>query len=117
MLEARIEAIGRCWLRDENEDGLPIVQLETESLSISRNRFIELMCESGIGTSVHFIPLHLHPYWQSEYGLSPLDYPVAHDVYKRSVSLPIYPKMSEADVDRVIGNVERILCEHWVGAP
>ncbi len=90
---------------------LYVVQLELDRLSINRDRFIELMSEAGIGTSVHFIPLHIQPYWRDRYGFKPEDFPVAHDVFQRAVSLPIYPKMTDADVDRVISAVHSILKE------
>ena len=53
---------------------LYVLQLELESLNISRDRFIELMADAGIGTSVHFIPLHIQPYWRDKYGFVPEDF-------------------------------------------
>jgi dTDP-4-amino-4,6-dideoxygalactose transaminase len=91
---------------------LYIIQLPLEALTISRDTFIEQMKLKGIGTSVHFIPLHLHPYWRDRYGFKPDDFPIALDVYRRAVSLPIYPGMTEADVIRVITAVREILTEH-----
>ena len=88
---------------------LYIVQLELEQLKLTRDEFIEKMAEKGIGTSVHFIPLHLHPYWQTRYGLQPADFPVALNCYRRAVSLPIYTKMTDDDVERVIQAVKDIL--------
>ncbi len=69
---------------------------------VDRDRFVSAMTERGIGTSVHFIPLHLHPYWSKRYGWQPGDFPVAHSSFLRSVSLPIYTRMTDGDVDRVI---------------
>jgi len=66
---------------------------------------VAAMTVRGIGTSVHFIPLHLHPYWRGRYGWQPGDFPAAHASYVRSVSLPIYSRMSDADVDRVVSAV------------
>ena len=71
-------------------------------MKISRDRFIELMVEKGIGCSVHFIPLHLHPYWRDTYNLKPQDFPNALAVYERAVSLPLYTKMTEKDQERVV---------------
>ena len=88
---------------------LYMIQLELEKLTITRDRFIALMNEAGIGVSVHFIPLHIHPYWRDRYNLKPEDFPVSYDVYQRAVSLPIYPKMSDDDVGRVIEAVTDIL--------
>lgn len=88
---------------------LYVIQLELELLKIDRDRFIELMAEAGIGTSVHFIPLHIQPYWRDRYKFKPHDFPVAYDVYQRAVSLPIYPKMTDGDVEHVINAVRKIL--------
>lgn len=88
---------------------LYVIQLELEKLNINRDEFVEKMAERGIGTSVHFIPLHLHPYWRDRYGFKPEDFPVALDCYQRAVSLPIYTKMTDDDVDRVIQAVREVL--------
>ncbi len=76
---------------------------------MGRDRFIELMAEKGIGCSVHFIPLHLHPYWRDNYGLRPEDFPNALQAYERAVSLPLYTRMTPVDQDRVIAAVREIL--------
>ncbi len=81
---------------------LYVLQLDLDSMTVDRDRFIELMLEEKIGTSVHFIPLHLQPYWRDRYNYKPEDYPVALDVFNRAVSLPIYPKMTDEDVQNVI---------------
>lgn len=81
---------------------LYVIKLNLEYLKIDRNQFIEELKERGIGTSVHFIPLHIHPYYRDTYGYKPEDFPVAHETYKRIISLPIYPKMTDGDVERVI---------------
>jgi len=70
-----------------------------------RDRVISALSESGIGTSVHFIPLHLHSYYQATYGYAPDDFPVATAEFGRALSLPVYSAMTDADVDRVIGSV------------
>jgi len=87
---------------------LYVIRIQDEA-PVSRDRFIEEMKRRGIGCSVHFIPLHLHPYWRDRYGLKPEDFPVATDAYRRAVSLPIYPKMTDDDVHRVIDAVREIL--------
>jgi dTDP-4-amino-4,6-dideoxygalactose transaminase len=88
---------------------LYVLQLKLEELNIDRNVFIERMNAAGIGTSVHFIPLHLHTYWRERYNFKPTDFPIALDVYQRAVSLPIYPSMTDADVQRVIEQIKVIL--------
>jgi dTDP-4-amino-4,6-dideoxygalactose transaminase len=90
---------------------LYVIQLKLEDLTIDRNTFIEKMTAAGIGTSVHFIPLHLQKYWRERYHWQPSDFPMAVEVYQRAVSLPIYPCMSDSDVDRVIMTVRQILTE------
>jgi dTDP-4-amino-4,6-dideoxygalactose transaminase len=91
---------------------LYVIQLDLERLTIDRDRVIELLAQEGIGTSVHFIPLHLHPYWRDRYGYVPESFPRAFDAYRRAVSLPIYTRMSDADVERVITTVRQVLLRH-----
>lgn len=78
------------------------LRLNLETLKIDRDRFIEELTERNIGTSVHFIPLHLHPYYREKYGFKPTDYPVAYANFLRLISLPLYPRMSDQDVADVI---------------
>lgn len=76
---------------------------------IERAHFIEKMAELGIGCSVHFIPLHLHPYWRVTYNLTPEMFPVAQRIYEQEVSLPLYTKMTNDDQLRVIDAVKQVL--------
>jgi dTDP-4-amino-4,6-dideoxygalactose transaminase len=84
---------------------LYIIKLRLESLSIDRNGFIEKLRERGIETSVHFIPLHRHPFYRNTFGLMPEGFPNAEWLYERSISLPIYPGMTDPEVDYVIEQV------------
>ncbi len=79
-----------------------VIKLRDGHLSIDRNRFIDELKLRGIGVSVHFIPLHIHPYYRDLYGYKPEDFPVAMDCFSRSISLPIYSKMTDDDVARVV---------------
>lgn len=88
---------------------LYIIKVNPQYLNIDRNQFIEELKDRGIGTSVHFIPLHIHPYYRDTYGYKPEDFPVAYDTYKRIISLPLYPKMSDGDVERVIDVVLEVV--------
>ncbi len=88
---------------------LYVIQLDLEQLQIDRHEFIELLKKENIGTSVHFIPLHLHPYYRDTFAYRPEDFPNASAVYERIVSLPIYPKMTAADMRAVIGAVRKIV--------
>lgn len=84
---------------------LYMLRLNLEHLRIDRAQFIQELKAWNIGSSVHFIPLHLHPYYREGYGYRPEDFPVAYAEYRREVSLPIYSKMSDGDVQDVIDAV------------
>lgn len=91
---------------------LYVIQLELERLRIDRAEFIEQLRERSIGTSVHYLPLHQHPYYRETYGYQPEDLPRAAALYPRLVTLPLYPKMTPEDVERVIEAVTQIVAEH-----
>lgn len=74
-----------------------------------RDEFVEKMFAQGIGMSVHYIPLHLHPYWRDTYTLSAGMFPVSQRVYERTASLPIYTKMTDEDVERVVAAVRTVI--------
>jgi len=86
---------------------LYVVRLADES--ISRDAFIESLFADGIGVSVHYIPLHLHPYWKERYDLKPEQFPHSQRAYERMVTLPLYTRMSDADVERVIAAVRKAM--------
>ena len=91
---------------------LYIVKLALERLKIDRAQFIEDLRAQNIGTSVHFIPVHLHPYYQERFGYQRGDLKQAEYLYDRIVSLPLYPGMTEDDVQDVIGAVRSILASN-----
>jgi dTDP-4-amino-4,6-dideoxygalactose transaminase len=78
------------------------LRLNLDRLTVDRDRFIEELAQRNISTSVHFIPVHQHPYYRDRYGYAPDDFPVAAREFERLVSLPIYPRMTNDDVDDVI---------------
>ena len=79
---------------------------------LSRNEFIDRMREANIGCSVHFIPLHRHPlYAGPRFGYRPEQFPVSDAIYQGLVSLPLYPKMTDQDVDDVIAAVRHLLAD------
>jgi perosamine synthetase len=86
-----------------------ILRLRPDRLSISRDEFIEQLKAAGIGTSVHFIPLHQHPYYIQQYGYQQGDFPQAEDSFSRCISLPIYPDLSEAQRVQVVEAVSKIV--------
>jgi perosamine synthetase len=91
---------------------LYVIKLVPAALRIDRNRFIDELKRRGVGASVHFIPLHAHPYYRDTFGYRPDSLPIAHDLYLRSISLPFFSAMTEAQVGRVIEAVGALLREH-----
>lgn len=88
---------------------LYILRLNLDQLEINRNQFILELKKRNIGTSVHFIPLHIHPYYRETYGYQPEDFPVAYEQYQRVISLPIYSKMTDQDVHDVVDAVGEVV--------
>ena len=77
----------------------------TDEATVGRDAFIERLFAAGIGCSVHYIPLHLQPYWRERYRLDAAQFPRSQRAYERLASLPIYTRMSDGDVERVIAAV------------
>lgn len=88
---------------------LYILRVRPELLTIARDECIRELKEQGIGASVHFIPLHLHSFYAEKYGYRAGDFPNAEDAYSRCFSLPIFPDMTEAEINHVIHNVKSLL--------
>ena len=88
------------------------IRLRLERLTINRAEFIERLKAEGIGTSVHFIPLHRQPYYRDRFGFQAADFPVADDAYERLISLPLYSRMTEQDVNDVVEAVWRVVQRH-----
>lgn len=91
---------------------LYMLRLNLATLQIDRARFIEELKQRQIGVSVHFIPLHVHPYYREAYGYKTHDFPVAYREFQREISLPIYSKMSNQDIQDVIDAVLNIAEHH-----
>src|SRR5579863_1190310 len=79
-----------------------MLRLNSERTAVARDQFIEELRMRNISSSVHFIPVHLHPYYRDKYGYSADAFPIAYREYQRMISLPLYPGMSDQDVDDVI---------------
>ncbi len=77
---------------------LYVIRLRLDRLGIDRAEMIEELKRKGITTSVHWMPLHLHPYYREKYGYRPEDFPVATRLWREMITLPLYPGMSEAEV-------------------
>ncbi|WP_345805795.1 DegT/DnrJ/EryC1/StrS family aminotransferase [Bacillus subtilis] len=89
---------------------LYVLQVNEKKAGVTRSEMITaLKDEYNIGTSVHFIPVHIHPYYQKQFGYKEADFPNAMNYYKRTLSLPLYPSMSDDDVHDVIEAVRDIV--------
>jgi dTDP-4-amino-4,6-dideoxygalactose transaminase len=89
-----------------------LLRLRTERLKIDRAEFIEELRRRNVGASVHFIPVHAHPYYRERYGLRPQDFPVAQAEFERMLSLPLSPAHTDADVADVVEAVTEIVRRH-----
>jgi dTDP-4-amino-4,6-dideoxygalactose transaminase len=90
---------------------LYIVRLRQGALRVDREGFIRALAEKGIGTSVHFIPLYRHPYYQRALGVGPDRFPVAERVFASCVSLPLFSAMTDSEVAAVIEAVKDVVRE------
>jgi len=86
-----------------------LLRLRPKRLKIGRDQFIEELRKRNVGASVHFIPIHVHPYYRDRYKLRPEDFPVAHSAFERMLSLPLSPAHSDQDVADVIDAVTDIV--------
>ena len=91
---------------------LYVLRLRPDALRIDRNRFIQELTMRNIGTSVHFIPIHLHRYYREKYGYAPDDFPVAYEHFERMLSLPMHPQLTDHDVADVIDAVLDVVRAH-----
>jgi dTDP-4-amino-4,6-dideoxygalactose transaminase len=90
--------VGHAW-------HLFVLRLRPGVLRIDRDEFINQLTHRNIGTSVHFIPIHLHPYYRAKYGFRPTAFPVAYQNFRRMISLPLNPRLRDSDVQDVIDAV------------
>ena len=90
---------------------LYILRIRPEALTIGRDEYIQALKERGVGASVHFIPLHLHSFYAEKYGYRRGDFPNAEDAYSRCFSLPIFPDMTDAEIEHVTQSVKALLDE------
>lgn len=91
---------------------LYIIRIEKDELNCGRDEFIEELNAMNIGTSVHFIPVHLHPFYRSHFGTKEGDFPVTESIFEKIISLPLYPSMSEEDVHYVADAVCEISAKY-----
>jgi dTDP-4-amino-4,6-dideoxygalactose transaminase len=117
MYNAGLRDINALELPSERTDvhhawHLYVIRIKLDRLRIDRSRFVEELRQRRIGTSVHFIPVHLHPYYRDKYHFKPEDFPIAYEQYQRLVSLPLYPRMSDQDVADVIDAVQDVVAAY-----
>ena len=86
-----------------------VLSLRLERLTIDRDGFLDAIQSTGIGVALHYVALHLQPYYVKNFNTKPQDFPVASNYSERVITLPLYPKMSSADVERVIGTVKDLI--------
>jgi dTDP-4-amino-4,6-dideoxygalactose transaminase len=91
---------------------LYVIRLKLDRLKIDRARFITELTQRGVGTSVHWLPLHMHPYYRETYGYAPEDLPVACSLYPEIITLPIYPDMTGDDVAYVCDSIKDIVARN-----
>jgi len=111
---ATCDAVQRPLERPDVESAWHIyaLRLNLDRLRIDRSRFIEELKARNIGASVHFIPIHLHPYYRDKYGYKPEDFPVAYREYQRIISLPLNLRMTDQDVEDVIEAILDVMEKH-----
>ncbi len=85
-----------------------VIRLRTELLRVGRREIFEALLAENIGVNVHYVPVHLHPFYRREFGYGPGDFPVAEDYYDRAITLPIFPGMGDQDVDDVMRAVRKV---------
>jgi dTDP-4-amino-4,6-dideoxygalactose transaminase len=86
-----------------------IIALQLERLTVDRDGFLDAIQSAGIGVAVHYVALHLQPYYVKNFNTKPQDFPIASNYSERVISIPLYPKMSAADVEQVIGTVKDLV--------
>ena len=86
-----------------------MIQLNLEKLKAGRKKIFDALRAENIGVHVHYIPVHLHPYYQDNFGYKKGNFPIAEKFYERALTLPLFPKMSDEDVEDVIEAVEKVI--------
>jgi dTDP-4-amino-4,6-dideoxygalactose transaminase len=119
-----IAALYTAWLADVDEVQTPVsrehvthawhlypIRLDLAKMVVDRAEFIDRLRARNIGTSVHFIPVHTHPYYRDRYGFDGTEFPETIDAFNRLISLPIYPRMTDEDVRDVVVAVRATIAE------
>jgi len=86
-----------------------VIQLQLEKLRANRETIFNALRAENIGVQVHYIPVHYHPYYQRNIGYKKGDFPNAERYYERAITLPLFPKMTNQDIEDVIQAVHKII--------
>lgn len=86
-----------------------VIQLKLNKLKVDRKAIFDEFHKQGIGAQVHYMPIHLHPFYKEKFGYEVGDFPIAENYYNRAITIPLFPKMSNQDVEKVIETVRRII--------
>ncbi len=86
-----------------------IIQLFLDELKVSRKKIFEVLQREGLGIQIHYIPLHLQPFYKKKFGYKKGDFPMAEKYYERAITLPLFPKMTDKDVNEVIKRVKKVI--------
>jgi len=85
------------------------LQIDFDKLSLTKTEYFEKMKKLGINLQVHYIPVHLQPFYKRNYGFKLYDYPIAESFYERAVSIPLYPSLTDAEVEMIVKNIARFV--------
>jgi len=88
---------------------LYVIQLNLEKFKVDRKTIFDALRAENIGVHVHYIPLHLQPYYQEKFGYKHGDFPIAEGYYERAITLPLFPKMNDGDIKDVIDAVKKVV--------
>jgi len=101
-LPSRVDEKNNCY-------HLFTVQIDFDSFSFSRDELMGILREEGVGTQVHYIPVHLQPYYKKNFNYKEGDYPIAEKFYNRALSLPLYPDLTIEEVSYISNHLKRLL--------
>ena len=91
------------------------IRLNLDRLNIDRAQFINELQQRGIGTSVHWMPLHMHPYYRETYNYAAQDLPIANSLYPELITLPLYPDMTETELRYVCDSIKSVIASNRCG--
>jgi len=115
---AELPALKPLVVRDDVSHAyhLYVIRLNTTELRTTQSEVFSSLRAEGIGVNVHYIPVHLHPFYRERFGTKPGLCPMAETVYEKLISLPIFPAMTHDDVEYVIAAVRKVISSHYRSA-